>query len=332
MFTVKQSHYELQPRTRLGSRASAAPRQGALLKFQFDEEAIGYADCFPWPELGDESLNVHLEKLKQGQLTGLTQRALAFAKEDAIARQQKRSLWTDLKIPQSHFLMGDLLSASPSTIESKIQEGFSRFKIKMGSNWKSEAQRLQELSPIFRNLNAFIRLDLNSSLSPQELEECLQQLEPVLDRIDFIEDPCPYQADIWSNFQRRWQVRFALDRWPNISNWKPQVGSFQVLILKPAAQDPDLLVHLAREWKCSIVVTSYLAHPLEQLNASWVAGRLLADDSGMIEQCGLLSHSAYEENRFSKQLNSNGPCFIPPEDSTGFGFDSDLTNLTWGPL
>ena len=45
--------------------------------------------------------------------------------------------------------------------------------------------------------------------------------------------------------------------------------------------------------------------------------------------CGLLSHTAYETNAFSERFQNNGPNFVVPKGSKGFGFDDLLQGLTW---
>lgn len=43
-------------------------RQGALLRFEFENVGFGYADLFPWPEFRDESLQIQIGNLRQGKL------------------------------------------------------------------------------------------------------------------------------------------------------------------------------------------------------------------------------------------------------------------------
>src|SRR4051794_17174160 len=101
------SPYELKPRASLSSRASAESRHGVLLKVEHPGLGIGYADLFPWTELGDTPLTDQLELLKHRIHTPLTRNAIEFSQIDATARARGVSLWENLKIPESHALVID---------------------------------------------------------------------------------------------------------------------------------------------------------------------------------------------------------------------------------
>jgi O-succinylbenzoate synthase len=45
---------------------SLGMRQGALLKIVFADHLVGYADCHPWPELGDIPLAEQVALFSQG--------------------------------------------------------------------------------------------------------------------------------------------------------------------------------------------------------------------------------------------------------------------------
>jgi O-succinylbenzoate synthase len=98
-----------------------------------------------------------------------------------------------------------------------------------------------------------------------------------------------------------------------------------VLIIKPARQ-------MTEEWgrgtKQKRIVTSYVAHPLEQVSAAYVASQL--DPEG-VHMHGLLSHHVYESNCFSQQLNPQGPHFSVPA-GCGWGFDQELKQVEWTVL
>ena len=83
---VKIHLYTLTPRGAPNSRTTGSARTGALLRVEFADEEIGYADCFPWPELGDAPLSAQLNSIKTGYLTPVTARSLYFASKDAQAR------------------------------------------------------------------------------------------------------------------------------------------------------------------------------------------------------------------------------------------------------
>jgi len=332
---ISVSPYQLVPKSVIGSFGSAdspekrEPRRGALLKFQFKDGQTGYADCFPWPELGDQPLGVQLERLKEGDLTALTLRSYEFAKLDAEGRSKQRSLWEHSKIPASHALIADVQALSTTALMSLAARGFTHIKIKLGFRNPGEASFLAGFTDICKLLKLKIRLDFNSVPSPGEVEMVLKDLTPIFPYIDFIEDPCPYDPSVWIAIQNKWKVRLAMDRMPEKKELVE--GSFSVVILKPAIQNPDSIMLMAHRMDIPVVVTSYLDHPLGQLGAAWVAASLSFRYHSKVEVCGLLSHFAYEETSFSSLLTHYGPNLLCPS-GTGFGFDQALSALEWKPL
>jgi O-succinylbenzoate synthase len=92
---ISVAHYQLIPQGTVGVRGQTIGR-GALLKFQWNSDQIGYADCFPWPELGDATLDEQLASLKKREVTSLLERSITFAKVDAEARAAGKSVWCDV--------------------------------------------------------------------------------------------------------------------------------------------------------------------------------------------------------------------------------------------
>ena len=327
-FTFKYYPYELVPKGRLGNKAQSASRQGALLKVIFSDDKVGYSDCFPWPELGDHSLEEQLRNLKKGHLTELTEQSIVFARADAEARFKGESLFKELKVPKSHALFTDLALLSSEELESLSNSGFTKIKVKVGSHPEKESQKILSLEPHLKKLSIKLRLDFNSSLSMSKLEEFLVRLGPVVKMIDFIEDPIPFNDRAWKELQQKWNIRIALDRMQGIPLEEIKKGSFALLIIKPANQNWKKLVQLAKEMQLPVVVTSYLDHPIGQLYSAWVASQILMNKEVEIEDCGLLSHFAYNVNQFSVLLKDENGCLIPPYE-TGIGFTKLLSEITW---
>ena len=333
--------YALRPKMRLGALHSSPEththenfhRQGALLRIQFEDQGTGYADCFPWPELGDLDLDHQLECLKNSELTPLLQRSLQYAKQDAEARTQKRSLFEGLKIPPSHALISSIQGLTEEALAQKSREGFSLIKLKCGMDVIEEATQLQRLTPLLRSLKLKLRLDFNHSLNQADhLKSFLDSLGEGLERIDFIEDPFPFSAESWSSLQREYRVRLALDRLPSPQALGPDVAqAISVLIIKPATQDWRSLLEVARFLGVSTVFTSYLDHPLGQLSAAWAAAQAALTPGIAVETCGLLSHTAYESHPASDALRSSGPFLHSPE-GTGLGLDNLLESYSWSPF
>ncbi len=365
---IAYSLYELFPKTPLGSVAALAPRKGSLLKIQFKDGKVGYADCFPWPELGDLPLTSQLDLLKKGHLTNLTRRSLFFAQMDSEARAAHTSLWNfgdkgDMGkrenreshiggIPPSHALLAHLKLLTPVLLESLASQGFTSIKLKLGSsNFREGARVLAQLGSLLRQYSLKVRLDFNSALTGDDVEIFFQELGQGLDpglnqklnqklklareQIDFIEDPTPYDSRLWSEIQKKWGVRLALDRMSEEIQSHLVPGSFSLVVLKPAIQDPKWMTALAEKFGVNLVVTSYLDHPFGQYCAAWTAVQLcrLGKEKGRVkvEACGLLSHFSYEPQGVSDWIDSQGPDLKIPQ-GVGLGMDQNLAHQIWKPL
>ena len=277
--------YELLPRQRLSALAGSAPRRGALLR-----DGDGFADIHPWPELGDAPIERQIALLARGEQTPLTAASMRFARIDGAARREGRSLFEGLTVPESHW--------PAAAGEAPI--AFDTVKVKMPGGLLPARGRL--------------RLDFNATLDATEFERIARTLPR--GRIDFVEDPCPYDGVVWKMLREKTRLRLALDR---------QVASegVDVLIVKPAVQ---LLENLSTVAGMEIVVTSYMDHPVGQLHAAAVASRIATSD-----RCGLVTHMLYEPSAFSERLALDGARLVPP-GGAGIGFDDLLEGLSWERL
>ena len=316
---IRTSRYELR-------RRDGATRRGALLRVEFGERLVGYADCHPWHERGDLPLDEQLERLARALPTPITRNALAFAREDASARAAARPLGAGLVVPESHHLVWDRpgLADMAREIETAAHEGFRTFKIKSGPAGEIDARRLRSLARELPGVR--FRLDFESSLDGGRLHRFVDAIGEAAGSVDFIEDPVPW--DPRRGFPETW-VRLALDRGVE-SEGRPDRPA-DVLVLKPAVNDTTAVVARAASWDRPIVVTSYLDHPLGQVAAAWTAARIARENPRSVETCGLLSHRVYEPDAFSERLPARGPAF-PLFDEPGYGFGDLLGGLTWEPL
>jgi O-succinylbenzoate synthase len=270
--------YTLTPHRALSALAASGPRQGALLRV-----GVGFADVHPWPELGDLPLDEQLARLARGETTALTRRSLAFAELDGGARQEGRSLFEGLTIPESHWPGAD------------PPEAFDTIKLK-GIETIPERVRL--------------RIDFNAQLTAAEFV----RIAPTLprERIDFVEDPCPYDAATWRALREQTGLRLALDR-------GDAAEGVDVLVVKPAVQEMPKV-------DIPIVVTSYMDHPVGQFFAAYVAA-----SNSVERRCGLFTHVLYENDAFIEPIRAEGARLLPPEGS-GVGFGELLERLPWRRL
>lgn len=328
--------YTLKSKSSLNRLASRSERQGVLLRVDKDG-VFGYADLHPWTELGDAPLGEQLQLLIQGHLTPLTRRSLAFAELDWGFRSAQRSAFEGHVIPKSHFTITDLSQLSFSFLSEKATDGFSTLKLKVGRDLNQEVRTLRQMASELMNFR--LRLDFNSSSSVDSYLGFLESLGPQLcERIEFVEDPLPWNLHRWSEASRsgqRHRVSMALDRVElEALELCPQAGlseSVQWLIIKPALQNPDRALALVKSVGLRVCVTSYLDHPFGQMTAAYVAAWFARETPQRLGHCGLLSHVAYEANEFSEVLVQKGPQ-LNAAAGTGFGFDALLERQAWKTL
>jgi O-succinylbenzoate synthase len=320
------SPYELLPRGKISELARENPRAGALLKVEFDQGSVGYADIFPWPELGDATLGEQIEFLRNGLLTPLLRNTLEFAFIDSKSRAQGESLWKDLSLPLSHFLITETSQAAPTQasheeLESARAQGFDHFKIKLGSDPRKAAEEVKKISNAL-GFDARLRLDFNSALTQDGYFTFVNALKGAAINIDYIEDPTPWNHSNPGGFGvPETPFTLAVDR---EATQAMQASQPTVVVIKPALQDWKYCVRRAKALGIRPIFSSYLDHPVGQMFAAWASAT-----SSPHETCGLLSHLAYEPNEFSERISHRGPRLVPPQNGTGIGFDDLLEKRAW---
>lgn len=298
-----ESHwYSLQPLAKLNSQVGPSPRFGSLLKVTFSEDEVGYTDLHPWTEWGDQPLHEQIRLLKSGTPTQLAQKSLEFAKIDAEARAQGRSVFTQLPEVQSHTLVTDPRLVLPSDFLGQV------VKLKVGRDLKFERDWIEA----FARGPGLLRLDFNSSVKGNEFLKWISGFSSdVLKKIDFIEDPCVFDADVWSQGLRFAQL--AVDREVIPSEWRSKF----VLIAKPTAIDGDLD---PLEFK-RVIFTHKMDHQLGARIAQFVASTFYHLHPQKKEICGLDLTGTFAGNGFENF-----------ESGTGFGYNTILRGLKWTTL
>lgn len=298
----------------LKGKSSFRDRTGALLQFVFNDGRIGYADCHPWSELGDFPLEQQLACLRQGEWTALTRQSKKNGQIDAKGRSENKNLFDGLHIPPSHWFLKNALE--------KIPEGFSYVKLKVGGNPKEEIPALIRL---FQKLprSVKIRLDFNAKCSQKSFSAYFEKINEWKDRIDFIEDPYPYDCQSWERTQKNLGITLACDY--QSEKRQENKTSHGVAVIKPAVQDGSSFLPSHH----SLVVTSYLDHPLGQLAAAYSAAQIQKKFPEKLLACGLLSQYVYQTNAFSEQIGRKQTILLPPQEGTGFGFNDLLLKQQW---
>lgn len=319
-------HYMLRPGPD-PARAARCPRHGALLKVEFDDNSIGFADLHPWQEFGHAPLELHIESLAKDQPTPLANLALRHARTDAAARRAGVSLFDGLPEVRSHALFTDWTAAPCSAFEQCSAQGYDAAKLKVGRDPAREAAALNHLA----KLPLRWRLDANAAFTKgsESIARFLARLLPsIRAKIDFIEDPCAYNPENWSELSEREKLPLAID-WELPASPPPWPGA-KILVIKTASQDAFPLALAAAHAGVEIVVTHSMDHPLGQSVALWTAMRLRQRHGDLVRDGGLQAVGLYAADAFSGEIKTDGPLTSPPA-GTGFGFDDLLSALPWDP-
>ncbi len=287
--------YVLRANQALNARSKRCEFEGALIRWN-----DGFGCIHPWEELGDAPLDDQLEALKSGRHdTRLTSQALRCCGLDGAARREGHWLFLGVRVPDSHAIYASLP-------EDEMRQ-FRYVKVKCGADVDAEARRVTKIAESLPT--AKLRLDFNGVLSVEAYRNFVDTLSrKVRDCIDFVEDPVPYDADIWKQLP----LRLAADEAEDKSG-----GGFTVRVVKPAIE-PVI------QWSKPVVITSYMDHPIGQVYAAYEAARYSGDTYG----AGLLTHYLFEEDAFAERLGRIGAQLDPPE-GTGLGFDDLLEALPW---
>lgn len=306
--------YRLRSGAGLNSRSQAASCEGALLRCEG-----GYGCVHPWPALGDAPLESQLSSLARGVHTPLTLRALHCCALDGLARKRGQDLFQGLRVPRSHATFGANATAGQMLAGAGQlhRQGFEIVKIKAGADVAHEASRIAEFT---RGWQGKVRIDFNGVLRPEEVVAFARRLPPaVLAAIDFVEDPCPFEAGLWRSLQARTGLDFAMDRG---SEQEIPGEGFSVRVWKPACAAPPPPRADER-----LVITSSMDHAIGQLFAAFEAARY----PGAVDTCGLVTHPLFEADAFFAQLRVEAGRLVPP-GGAGLGFGAMLEALPWNPL
>ena len=286
--------------------------QGTLLLFEFQTDLKGYGDLLPWPQFGEKPLKDQLEDLKKGKESPRLIRLKKMALCDALARKEKRSLFSGLKIPDSHFLIENV--ASFSGWDQVGEAGYQIIKAKIRpNNFQKQLKGLKEGSLALSHCRW--RLDLNGSLNFQEWDSFKKPLQFLWNKIEFIEDPFKNPE----NFSRQNSRLFAED-------WIAHPGS-AVRVVKPSRDSVDSLVQQLphRQWK-KIVFTHSQETLLGQAATAWQAGGFYKNYPSFWQTGAFKSHS-FKKHKWTLNEKSH-PVFKSPA-GFGLGYGSFLETEPW---
>jgi len=211
------THFDFSP----NALSSAGTIEGALIRHNG-----GYGCLQPWPSLGDEDLDYHLLSIRKNNPTEQALACFRCCEIDGNARMKGIDLFENITIPEYHFTTSVPTNHKISDEFKNELKAFTHLKVKGIKDTVKVAHYLELLPE-----NLFFRIDFNSSLNPEECFQFVQHLnQDCRNRIDFIEDPFPYDPAIWDRCTKETGINLALDRGPqdaehgfNIRIWKPAI-------------------------------------------------------------------------------------------------------------
>jgi O-succinylbenzoate synthase len=329
MIQFWSAEYTLLPKQSMSAAAGSRPRKGALLKMQWPDTKIGYADLFPWPELGDLPLSEQLLSLRKGHLTPLIEQAIWLGRKDAVLRAAQKNGLDEIPKVRNHFTIPDFEAVDNKILNDAKALGFNTLKVKVGRDWKAETKWL---SGVLRDFSFGVRLDFNSQSDFSTFERMISSLAPGLkQKLEYAEDPFPFDHDSWTEANKI--LPLALDMEFDKVEWKYNNAEvpFKTIVIKPARQDVDKALKIADEYKLRIVVSSSMDHPVGVIHAVRLAGEIKSKVGSRLADCGCLTMRLYEDSPYTHQVIVQGP-FLTKISGTGIGFDSLLAKQNWTAL
>lgn len=316
------SPYFLKPKHSLNSLSQRNQREGALIKIEEGEYA-GFADLHPLREFGDAPLSDHLESLKTSSPSPLVARSLFLAHRDLQARKTGASLYGHVKL-KNNFAIPDIQSFDLQDL-GKLQD-FKTLKIKIGRDWKKEAEILNCLQR-----DSFkLRLDANASFTANSFNEFLDLLDKrVIESLEYIEDPTPYDLEIWKSFQKR--VPIAIDFEYSKAPESLLDAGFSAVVLKSSRQNVEDIVDKSVRAGLKITFTSSMDHLVGIAHGVSIAQYFKSKFPESLLDSGFLTHDLFEEDMFSLKVSIKEATLYFSEES-GIGFTAELNSCQWVEL
>lgn len=295
---IYYSPYSLRKKNKVNAQDTAATREGVLIKVE-EGEHWGVADLAPWPELGDLKWQ---DELKTEGL--LFQRALFLAQVDLDARRAEVSLLKDQPVTNNYLVTDFSLHnpKDPSWIGQTI-------KIKGTTDISGLAQFIHALPNDLK-----IRIDFNNCLNPDLFESFLGKVFLAVDKIEYIEDPTPYEIESWSGWNQ--MIPLAWD----FQNETPAEFSYSHRIVKPTRIEIPA--------KIDYTLTSDMGHPVGLAHGLRLAQNFALNASGF------LTLDLFETTNFNSYFVQSGVQLNFAKKAlqeTGIGMTEELTRLSWQP-
>lgn len=312
--------YLLRSGVALNSASHRRVFPGALLRV-----GAGYGCVHPWPEFGDAPIEEQLRLLAQGVTTPVTEMALRCAALDGQAREAGVSLFEGLEIPRSHYSWSFAQDTMPQ-FERVMAEGWAAIKAKGFANYGETTRFLENCARISEDSGLRFRVDFNGCLDVDAFQKFIEFMPVrVYRQLDFIEDPFPYDADLWQLCQSKWGVKLALDK-----AWKTAKAGYDAVVVKPARRDWRIVAD--RHPGKPLILTSAMDHGLGQMFAAYEAAVARKEMGDRVGLCGLSTQHLFEPDGFFERIQVKGGWMTPDTNGGGLGFGDVLEKLPWRPL
>ena len=169
-------------------------------------------------------------------------------------------------------------------------------------------------------------MDFNGCLDRQVFAKFVEFMPlRVYRQLDLIEDPVPYDADVWQSFRDRWGVRLALDK-----GWRSGTHGFDAVVIKPARRDWRIVAE--HHPSAPLILTTAMDHALGQCYAAYEAALAKQEHGDRIELGGLCTHHLFDADPFFDRLDVADGVLQVDRQGTGLGFDDVLHSLPWERL
>ncbi len=313
--------YTLRSSGALNAVSTRREFQGALIKLD------GGVGCLhPWPEFGDLPVGEQLGLLQAGGTSKVIERALRMARMDGEARSRNVSLFDGLEIPPCHYSW-DQNADFERQCGRVVTEGWRAVKTKGHADPALSFAWITRFTNAVPDASVRVRMDFNSCLTEAQFTGFLRPLpDHVKARLDFAEDPFPYDPVRWDHVRGTHRVQLALDK-----QLRGASEGFDVAVLKPGR----------REWRemvdglppsTRIVMTSAMDHAIGQSFAAWEAAVAWQELGSRLDLCGLCTEHLFEQDAFFARLRSVGGQLHVNRSGTGLGFNEELNALPWQPM
>lgn len=294
-------------------------------------ENSGVGELVSWPELGDPTLDEHLNSWKEGNPSFSMMRALEFSRLDFEAKLSGKSLLEDIpKLPLALYLgqvktAGEILKFYQMTVPEFDLSDWKTVKIKMKGG---DAQN--DLSLLLESLKDFpvkLRVDFNFSLDQNGFCLFLGKLKAhELEQIEFFEDPFEYNWQNWEKISADFPVRLGLDRssldekTKLDERWAQGTAPFLYVIGKPMIEDCSQLAESASLNMRRFVMTSSFGSKLESLQAAWVAKDIYSEHGLVMDSLGLTTHFLWEDSSAENPFTGFTKGFFDSSKISGAGW------------